>query len=96
MLTAALVAAGVIAGYLVGCARLGRRLFDWAEDQDGRRRWYDPRLWLALPILAVALAWVWTVHPRRSAANRRSWREDRREPAPVMDPDWAAKRSGEA
>lgn len=97
MLTLAFVAAGVAAGYVVGRARLGRRLFGWAEKQDGSRRWYDPRLWAALPVLAAALAWVCTVHPRRSAANRRAWREtEQREPAPTMDPDWAAKRTGEA
>jgi hypothetical protein len=96
VLTVALVAACVVAGYLVGRARPGGWLLGWAEDQDGHRRWYDPRLWLALPILAVALAWMLTVHPRRSAENRRAWREDRREPAPVMDPNWAAKHNEEA
>lgn len=72
MLTAMLMAAAAVAGYWTGRMRIGRRVLDWAEDQDDNRRWYDPRLWMALPVLAATLAWIWTVHPRRTRANVRA------------------------
>lgn len=52
--------------------------------------------WQAIGLTAVA--WMVTAHPRRSAENRRSWREARnrqRSPAvavPRFDPDWANNR----
>jgi hypothetical protein len=37
-----------------------------------------------------------TVHPHRTAANRRSWREARRAPAPTFDSQWIRKRGDDA
>lgn len=62
------------AGYLAGRWRPGRWLLDWADDAS-RLGWADARCWAAQPVLAAALAWQLTVHPVRSARNRRSWRE---------------------
>ncbi|MPY47094.1 hypothetical protein [Streptomyces acidicola] len=62
-------------GYALGRARLGPRLLNWAEDATtpGWRTW---KFWPAAPIVLAALAWMWTVHPRRTLANVRSWREE--------------------
>jgi hypothetical protein len=71
----------VAVGYTLGRARLGPRLLNWAEDATGPG-WRTWKFWPAAPIVLAALAWIWTVHPRRSLANVRSWRRER-EPAPV-------------
>lgn len=87
-----LAVAGLVAGFALGRARLGTRLLDWAEDAGtlGPHTW---RYWIALPIAAVALVAVWTVHPRRSLANVRSWRRaSGPDPIPQYDPGWAEKR----
>lgn len=78
-------------GFLLGRARTDR-ILGWAEDWTASG-WRTPRFWLAAPVVVVALAWVWAVHPRRSLANHRSW-HDEQEPVPVpqFDPDWAAQR----
>lgn len=75
------------AGYAIGRYRPGPRLLNWAEDSLARGRRH-PGWWAAQVVFAVALAWAWTVHPRLTAANVRSWREDRIAPAPVYDPQW--------
>ncbi|WP_328721765.1 hypothetical protein OHT52_21240 [Streptomyces sp. NBC_00247] len=94
-MTAALVAAAALAaGYGLGRYRPGTRCLDWAEGalDKGRRH---PAWWVAQLVFAVALAWTWTVHPRRSAANVRAWRKDRTAPTPVYDPNWAQHRTEE-
>ena len=69
--------AALIVGHWIGYARLLSRHFELAERQRS-----GVRLWLAQPVLAVAIAWMWTVHPRRTLRNVRSWREaPRRSPA---------------
>lgn len=96
-----------VAAYWAGRVRLGHRLLSWAEDRSYGP--HTPGWWVAQVVGLVALLWVLTVHPRRSAANRRAWREARdvrrgpaieiphrrRAPAPQFDPDWAAKRSAD-
>lgn len=94
IVTLAAAAGASVAAYWAGRARLGHRVLSWAEDRS-----YGPRTagwWVAQVVGLVALVWVETVHPRRSAANRRAWREARearRGSAPQFDPDWAAKRA---
>ncbi|GAA3590782.1 hypothetical protein [Streptomyces osmaniensis] len=82
------------AGYLLRDQNAFPRLLSWAEDatSPGWRTW---KFWPAAPVIIVALAWMWTVHPRRTLANVRSWRQPPppRGPALTFDPDWAAKRS---
>lgn len=93
-LTHALTGLAILgAGYLLGRLRPGPGLLNWAEDAvtPGWRAW---KFWPAAPIILIALAWVWTVHPRRTLANVRAWRQPPppRGPAMTFDPDWAAKR----
>jgi hypothetical protein len=92
-----LLAAAAVAAYWAGRTRPGRRLFAWAEDRaDGA---HGPGWWAAQAVGLVALVWMLTAHPRRSAANCRSWREARtieRAPAPRFAPDWAANRTEDA
>lgn len=102
-MTAFLAAVALLAaGYVLGRWRPAPRILHWAEGRSERD--HGPGWWLAQAVGVAALAWVWTVHPRRSAANRRSWREAQREriefrgqfvAAPERDPDWAAKRAAE-
>lgn len=75
------LAAALAAGYVLGRARFGPRLISWAEDATSPG-WRTFKFWLGAPVVVAALAWVWTVHPRRSMANVRSWRRER-EPVPV-------------
>lgn len=87
------LAAGLAAGYALGAREAVPRLLSWAEDATtpGWRTW---KFWPAAPIILIALAWMWTVHPRRTLANVRAWRQPPppRGPALTFDPDWAAKR----
>lgn len=88
-IAAAAALALLAAGYALGRWRPAPRLLDWAEDQKRG----TIRFWLAQTVLAVAIATVYLLHPRRTAANVRSWREDqRRHPTPVHDPNWAENR----
>lgn len=99
----AITAVFAVAGYWAGRIRPGRRLVDWAEDQASGP--HGPAWWAAQGVGLVAVAGMFTVHPRRTTANLRSWRDARnqqhssamdiprrRTPAPQLDPDWAAKR----
>lgn len=89
-LAAAAILAAAVAGYILGRWRPAPRLVDWAEDQQRG----TVRFWLAQPVLAVVIATVSLLHPRRTRANVRSWREDQnRQSAPEYDPNWAEKRS---
>ncbi|MFI1371313.1 hypothetical protein ACH4UY_04785 [Streptomyces longwoodensis] len=90
-MTVILVAVALAVGFVLGRARRAT-LIDWAEDwtAPGWRTW---RFWAAAPFVVLALAWVWTVHPRRTLANFRAWRRpEPRGPALTFDPDWATKR----
>ncbi|WNI19214.1 hypothetical protein [Actinacidiphila sp. ITFR-21] len=93
-MTAAISATlAAVAAYWAGRVRLGRRLLEWAEDRNEGS--HGPGWWAAQGVGLAAVAWMITVHPRRSAANRRSWQEAcnaRRSPAPQFDSGWAAKR----
>lgn len=95
-MTAALLVAAVFpaaASYWAGRGRAGHRLLVWAEDRSYGP--HTPGWWVAQVVGLVVVAWMVTVHPRRTAANRRSWREARdakRAPAPQYDPHWATKR----
>ena len=85
-------AVALAVGYVLGRARLGIRIVNWAEDAatPGWRTW---RFWPAAPVVLAAIACVWIVHPRRSLANVRSWRRATGpDPVPQYDPEWAAKR----
>ncbi|MEU9703030.1 hypothetical protein [Streptomyces sp. NPDC047981] len=82
----AAAAAAFTIGYVAGRTAPGPRLLSWAEGH-ARGGWRNPANWAAQAIFAVALAFMWTVHPRRSLANVRSWREAARreaEPAPPL------------
>jgi hypothetical protein len=85
------IAAALAVGFALGRARLDT-VINWAEDwtTPGWRTW---RFWPAAPITVACLALVWILRPRRTLANVRSWRAgERLHPAPVRDPEWAAKR----
>lgn len=75
-----LAVALLAAGYGLGRWRPAPRLLSWAEDA-AHRSCRHPAWWAAQVVFAVALAWIWIVHPRRAAANRRSWRQDHTVPA---------------
>ncbi|MFG3244130.1 hypothetical protein [Streptomyces sp. NPDC048157] len=81
------------AGYGLGRWRLGTRLFNWADDASRRGR-RSPAWWIAQPIGLIALAWMFTVHPRRSISNVRAWRkaDETRAPVPAYDPNWKNRR----
>lgn len=90
-LAAAMLAA--VAAYWAGRLRPGQRLLSWAEDRSYGS--HGLGWWAAQVVGLVAVVWMLTAHPRRSAVNRRSWREAReasRAPAPAFDPHWADKR----
>ncbi|MFE0765419.1 hypothetical protein [Streptomyces smyrnaeus] len=86
---------GVAVGYLAGRCSIGTRLLDWAEDQCTGPLW-RPRFLAAVPILLVAIAAAWILHPKQTAANRRSWREQQAllAPVPSYDPGRTQRRSG--
>jgi hypothetical protein len=92
-----MLAAVAVAGYVAGRVRPGERLEDWAWAHLNRGC-RDVRWWAAQGIGFAMLGYAWTIHPRRSAANRRSWREAERAPTPVFDGQWMTKRhdDGEA
>jgi len=81
------LAAGLMAGYLAGRLRPGRRLFDKALDAaTGDRRGIAWAAGGLLVLLALA------VHPRQSIRYIRSWRRpEERLPAPEMDPGWGRR-----
>lgn len=99
MVDVSAVLATAVLAYWCGRIRLGQRLFEWAERRD--RGPHGPVWWVAQAIGLAAVAWMVTAHPRRSAQNRRSWREARnqqRSPAvavPRFDPDWANNRKAD-
>lgn len=72
--TLVLATAAAALGYTAGRYRPGPRLLNWAEDH-AHGGWRNPANWASQAVFAVALAWMWTVHPRRTLANVRSWRE---------------------
>jgi|GEM_PF-6563145 len=78
---------GLVAGYVAGRLRPGRRLFDWTyAAATGDRRGGAWVAGVALALLGLA------VHPRRSIRYARSWRRaDERAPAPQMDPEWGRR-----
>jgi hypothetical protein len=90
LLTAAVAAA---VGYAAGRTRPGPRLLRWADRQVTAPAPPGPRLGCAVLVVLAALAAAWTLHPRRSAANVRAWRQTpARGPAPRLDPRWSHHR----
>ncbi|MFC9036830.1 hypothetical protein [[Kitasatospora] papulosa] len=84
-MSALYAALAALAGYGLGRYQPGPRCLNWAEESLGRGRRH-PAWWAAQVVFAVALAWTWTVHPRRTLANVRSWREDRTATPPQRGP----------
>ncbi|MFE3378783.1 hypothetical protein [Streptomyces anulatus] len=94
LLLAAVLAAATLTGYAAGRYRPGDRLLSWAQDVGDRRAARWPVSLGAAIVIVLAVASVWTFHPRRSAANRRSWREENtRTATPARDPNWARNRT---
>lgn len=88
-----LLAVACLAGYATGRLRPARRLASWAKDQVADRPVRSLRFWLGVPLLLLAVAAQWILHPRRSAENVRSWRGDLPPVSvPRLDPDWTARR----
>ncbi|WP_327415454.1 hypothetical protein [Streptomyces sp. NBC_01233] len=90
-LLSAVALAAALLGYAAGRTRPADRLTSWAQDVVTERTPRSLAFWAAAPVIVLALAAIWTFHPRRSAANRRSWREEHPAPAPVRDPHWATR-----
>lgn len=85
---ALLLAAAVVAGYLVGRIHLARALSTWAWRQIDHRRvtrasW---RWWAAQPVFAYEIAALLATQPRQSYRAWRSWRA-RGEPPPGLVPE---------
>ncbi|WP_051790095.1 hypothetical protein [Streptomyces sp. NRRL S-1022] len=80
-------------GYLLGRARLGHRLSDWANWQ----KYGKPTGWRYAVMFTVLsaenLGWL-VAHPVQGwhAWQHRNDPPPPRSPAPQYDPDWAAKR----
>ncbi|MFC9341430.1 hypothetical protein ACFT0G_25375 [Streptomyces sp. NPDC057020] len=92
LLLAALAA--TLAGYAAGRTRPADCLTSWAQGVITERTPRSPAFWAATPVIVLALAATWTLHPRRSAANRRSWhREHPPTPAPALDLNWPTRNS---
>ncbi|MET7809817.1 hypothetical protein ABZT26_03020 [Streptomyces sp. NPDC005395] len=66
-----------VGGYATGRGRPVRELVAWADWQVSYRPRTAPQFWLAVPIIAAAVAALWITHPRRTAANWRSWQHDK-------------------
>jgi hypothetical protein len=96
MTIAAAVAVGSLAGYAVGRYQPARRASDWAHwnkyDQSIHR--HSARWWATWVVLSADnIGWL-IAHPRKGwkAWKRRNDPPPPRDPAPQIDPDWAAKR----
>jgi hypothetical protein len=80
---------GLAAGYALRCWRPWPRLVSWAQTRESGAGW-----WAAQLVLAAALALMWGLHPFRSRANARTWRQaPTRAAAPVLEPQWAERRT---
>lgn len=75
VLDAGAALAGLLLGYAAGRALPGRRIVTWAQNQADRPGLH-PQLLLAVPVILVTLALLWTFHPRRTITNRRSWKTE--------------------
>lgn len=95
-MTLLLLTAAAVLGYAAGRHRPGRRAVDWAQDTVTREPGLSPVLCIAVPVIVLAVTAVWILHPRRTAENRRSWREEHPPaPTPQRDPEWARRRTAE-
>lgn len=91
-MTLLLLATAAALGYAAGRHRPGRRAVDWAQGTVTREPGCSPVFWVAVPVIVLALAAVWILHPRRTVENRRSWREEHPPaPTPQRDPEWARR-----
>ncbi|MFI0827217.1 hypothetical protein ACH4Q7_22490 [Streptomyces roseolus] len=64
--------AGAAVGYAAGRTRPAMLLTAWAQGELARPD-LRPTVLIAYPVVAVALGLLWLLHPRRTAANLRSW-----------------------
>jgi hypothetical protein len=87
------IAVGITIGMPLGAVIVsGERLVAWAFAA-ARLGWGDPRCWMAQPILAVAFAAAWVLHPRRTLANWRSWNEPEQLAPPLrFNSEWIKER----
>lgn len=79
-------AVALVAGYVLGRARLGHRASDWAHwlmcarTVPTKREW---RWWAAQPVFAVEIAYLIATRPR---ATWRAWTTRNAPPAPLGPP----------
>ncbi|MCY0957680.1 hypothetical protein [Streptomyces sp. H27-H5] len=87
ILPALALSAAALTGYAAGRTRPAARLLSCAQDTVTKEAGTSPAFWAAAPVILLAWITVWTLHPRRSAANRRSWHEEHPPPpTPARDP----------
>jgi len=75
-------ASSLYLGYSIGRHSTGERLTDWADNvltTGIRKSWRYPT---AVIIALVAVALLWTFHPRRTLANVRAWKIEQAPAAP--------------
>ncbi|MFF5285217.1 hypothetical protein [Streptomyces sp. NPDC013171] len=85
-MTVIAVLAAVIAGYVLGRARLGRRASDWAHWLNCARTvptWREWRWWAMQPVFAVEIAHLIATRPRHTW---RTWKTRNDPPAPLGPP----------
>jgi hypothetical protein len=86
-----ITAAAVLAGYWTGRHRPGQRLDQWADAQVGGL--HGARWWAAQAVMAIELAHLAAIHPRRTRTRlRESRRLPERAPAPAFDSQWVSNR----
>jgi hypothetical protein len=89
------IVAALAVGYALGRAQLGQRASQWAAWQLIGERPTGPRLWLGHTVRSAEnLGWL-LAHPVKGvhAWKHRNDPPPPRSPAPVIDPDWVAKRA---
>ena len=88
--------AALAAGFALGRARLGHRASDWAAWQLYGKRPTGPRWWLGYIVRSAENVGGLLAHPVKGwhAWQHRNDPPPPRSPAPVIDPEWAAKRTG--
>lgn len=91
------IVAALAVGYALGRVRPAARASSWAHwlmyDRSVTRR--HPRWWLAQGVFLAEIVVLLTTQPRQTihAWKHRNDPPPPRSPAPVIDPDWVAKRT---